>query len=45
MSDKAVVDGRTARARWTVREDAKNEFYRIRHLRVSLVSNEQTVRA
>jgi hypothetical protein len=29
--------GRSGRAPWTVREDAKNEFYRTPHLRVYLV--------
>jgi hypothetical protein len=33
MSDKLVADGP---APWMVREDAKNAFYRIRHLRFFL---------
>jgi hypothetical protein len=28
-----------------VREDAKNEFYRTRHIRISLVFNGQMIRA
>jgi hypothetical protein len=37
--------GWSGRAPWTVREDAKNQFYWTHHLRVSLVFNGQTVRA
>jgi hypothetical protein len=51
MSDKAVPDGpvvhpgRSGRAPRTVREDAKNTFYRTRHLRVFLIFTDRTVRA
>jgi hypothetical protein len=51
MSDKSVADGpamhprRSGHAPQTVREDAKNEFYRTHHLQVSLVFNGWMVRA
>jgi hypothetical protein len=44
MSDKGSR-GRSGRAPRTVREDAKNTFYRTRHLRVFLVFTDRTVRA
>jgi hypothetical protein len=44
MSDKGSR-GRSGRAPWTVREDAKNTFYQIRHLRVFLVFIDPMVRA
>jgi hypothetical protein len=44
MSDKGS-GGRSGRAPRTVREDAKNTFYRTHHLRVFLVFTDRTVRA
>jgi hypothetical protein len=44
MSDKGSR-GRSGRAPRTVREDAKNTFYRTRNLRVFLVFTDRTVRA
>jgi hypothetical protein len=44
MSDKGSR-GRSGRAPRTVREDAKNTFYRTRHLRVFLVFTDRTIRA
>jgi hypothetical protein len=47
MSDKAATDGSavhhgwSGRAPWTVREDAKNAFYRTRHLQVFLVFQQE----
>jgi hypothetical protein len=44
MSDKGSR-GRFGRAPRTVREDAKNTFYRTRHLQVFLVFTDRTVHA
>jgi hypothetical protein len=44
MSDKGSRS-RSGRAPQTVREDAKNTFYRTRHLLVFLIFTDRTVRA